>query len=166
MQALHTLGSLQCVRELQYPQTRRRIFWVQPLAFCQPQSLAMGPRSSLSAVTFFVKPNSGATIHTNLPSSSIPKHHSESVLSNFCLAQLRAQNCSCSIMMTNEDSLSHAACKELTPSSPILRNQTFLSKLRRWLSPSSNSSPHFTRFSVFAVPYVVHDLRCKNEKAN
>ena len=41
MQALHSLGSLQCVRGLQCPQTRRRIFWVQPLALFQPQSLAM-----------------------------------------------------------------------------------------------------------------------------
>ena len=41
MQALHSLCSLQCVRELQCPQTRRRIFWVQPLALFQPQSLAM-----------------------------------------------------------------------------------------------------------------------------
>ena len=42
MRAPHSLDSLQCVRELQCPQTRRRIFRVQPLALFQPQSLAMG----------------------------------------------------------------------------------------------------------------------------
>ena len=45
---------------------------------------------------------------------------------------------------------------EPTPSSPILRNQTF--------SPSSTSSPHFTRLSIFANSHLVHDLRCKTKK--
>ena len=53
---------------------------------------------------------------------------------------------------------------ELTPSSPILRNQTFLSILRHWLSSSSTGSSHFTRLSVFANSHLVHDLRCKTRK--
>ena len=53
---------------------------------------------------------------------------------------------------------SHAACK---------RTDTIFSdftKLRHWLSPSSTSSPHFTRLSVFANSHFVHDLRCKTRK--
>ena len=69
-----------------------------------------------------------------------------------------------SIMMTNKNSLSHELTHELAPSAPIERNQTFLSKLRHWLSPSSTSSPQFTRLSIFANPHVVHDLRCKTKK--
>ena len=78
-----------------------------------------GSAPSLSAVTFFVNFNSGATICHGVPHKpsqfcrfpsitqclSCPTFASHnSVLGN-------AQNCSCSIMMTNEDSLSHAACK-------------------------------------------------------
>ena len=36
-----------------------------------------------------------------------------------------ARNCSCSIMMTNEDSLSHAACKRTDTVFSNLRNETF-----------------------------------------
>ena len=41
MQALRILGRLQCVREVQCPQTIRRILWVPNLALFQPRSLAM-----------------------------------------------------------------------------------------------------------------------------
>ena len=67
-----------------------------------------------------------------------------------------AQNCSCSIMTTNEDSLCHAAYKELTPSSPILRNQTFPNCAIGFL--------HLRRLSVFAYSHLVHDLRCRTKK--
>ena len=68
MQALRILGSLQCVRELQCPQTRRGIFWVQLLVLFQPQFLAMGvPLLLLSAVTFFVNFNSGTTSCHGVP---------------------------------------------------------------------------------------------------
>ena len=81
MQALRILGSLQCVRELQCPQTRRRIFWVQPLALFQPQSLCNGgPAPSLSAVTFFVNFNSGAH---HLPRSATQTYIVVSLLSTF-----------------------------------------------------------------------------------
>ena len=40
----------------------------------------------------------------------------------------------------------------------------FLSKLRHWLSPSSTSSSHFARLSVFANSRFVHDLRFKTRK--
>ena len=57
-----------------------------------------------------------------------------------------AQNCSCSIMMTNIDSLSHATCTRTDTVFSNLTKQNFLSKLRHCLSPSSTSSPHCTRF--------------------
>ena len=41
VQALRIVGSLLFVRELQCPQTRRGVFWVQLLVLFQPQSLAM-----------------------------------------------------------------------------------------------------------------------------
>ena len=100
MQALHILGSLRCVRELECPQTRRRIFWVQPLALFHHNSWQWGPAPSLSAVTFFVNCNSGAIIYHGVPNRP-SQYHSTSVLSIVCLAQLipgNAQNCSCSIM--------------------------------------------------------------------
>ena len=61
-----------------------------------------------------------------------------------------AQNCSCSIMMTNKDSLSHATCKRTDTVLSNFSKPNFLSKLRHWLSPSSTSSSHFTRLSIFA----------------
>ena len=70
----------------------------------------------------------------------------------------------CSIMTTNTDSLSHAAC---TKTDTVFSNSTkpnFLSKLPHWLSPSSTCSPHFTRLSVFATSHLVHDLRCKTRE--
>ena len=70
------------------------------------------------------------------------------------------QNCSCSIMTANEDFLSHAAC---TRTDTVFSNCTkpnFLSELRHWLSPSSTSSPHFSRLSLSADSHLVHDLRC------
>ena len=103
--------------------------------------------------------------HTNLPSSSIPTQ---------CLSRQtfpshnpilgNAQNCSCSIMMTNEDSLRHAACKRTDTVFSNFTKPNFLSKLRHGLSPSSTSSPHFTCLSVFANSHLVHDLHCKTRK--
>ena len=165
MQALRIMGSLQCVRELQCLQTRRRIIWVQLLALFQPQFLAMGGSSpSLSTVTFFVNFNSGATICHGVPHrrsqfvgspsitqclSCAPFASQDSILGN-------AQNCSSSSMMTNEDSLIHAACKRTDTIFSNFTEPNFLSKLRHWLSPSSTSSPHFTRLSVVANSHVVH----------
>ena len=74
-----------------------------------------GPAPPLSAVTFLVHVNSGVTsCHVatqTFPVRGSPKHHSVSVLSNFCLAQPilgNAHNCSGLIMMTDKDSLNHA----------------------------------------------------------
>ena len=72
-----------------------------------------------------------------------------------------AQYCFCSIMMTDEDSSSHATCKRADTVFSNFTKPNFLSKLRHWLSPSSTSSPHFTRSSIFADPHFVHDLRCE-----
>ena len=77
-----------------------------------------------------------------------------------------AQNCSCSIMKTNQDSLSHAARKCTDTIFSSFTEPNFLSKLRHWLSPSSTSSAQFTRFSIFANPHFVHDLRCQTKKPN
>ena len=71
-----------------------------------------------------------------------------------------AQNCSSSIMKTDKNSLSHAACKWTDTVFSIFTEPNLLSKLRLG-SPSSTSSPRITRFSHF-----VHDFRCKNGEAN
>ena len=159
-------GQLPVFREFQCPKTRRRTFWVQHLALFQAQSLALGVAPSLSAVTFFVNFISGAECHTfpvrRFPSItqclSCPTFASHnSILGN-------AQNCSCSIMMTHKDSSSDATRRRADTVFSNFTNPNFLSKLRHWLSPSSTSSPHFTRFAVFADPHFVHDLRCKTRK--
>ena len=67
-------------------------------------------------------------------------------------------------MMTNKDSLSHAACKRTDTIFSNFTKPTFLSKLRHWLSPPSTSSSNFTRLSVFANTHFVHELRCKTRK--
>ena len=156
------------------PQTKRRIFLVRPLALFQPTTLGNGgPAPPLSAGTFFVYFNSGATIcHgvSHKPSKFVDSQASLSV----CLVQLLprttpflviAQNCSCLIMMTNKDSLSHATCQRTDTVFSNFTKPNFLSKLRHWLSPSSSSS-QFSRFSVTADPHFVHDLRCKTSEAN
>ena len=74
------------------------------------------------------------------------------------------QDCSCSMMMTDKESLSHATCKRTDTVFSKFTKPNFLSKLRHWLSPSSTSSPHFTRVSVFANSHLVHALRCKTRK--
>ena len=149
---------------------RRRIFWVQPLALFQPQSLAMVspsffvgcdilrqlqfwshhlPRSSTQ--TFPVRRFPSITQCLSCP--AFASHNS--ILGT-------AQNSSCSIMMTNEDTLRLA--NELTLSFSNFTKPNFLSKLRHWLSPSSTSSPHFTRLSVTTNSHLVHDLRGKTRK--
>ena len=78
-----------------------------------------------------MEPPSATACHTNLPSSLILLHPSVSVSSNFCLTQLRFlcnahSNCSCSIMMINKDSLSHAALQMNSHHLLFfLRNETF-----------------------------------------
>ena len=133
MQVPHSLDNLQCVRELQCPQTKRRIFQAQPPALFQPQSLAMGvPLLLFSAVTFFVSFNSGAAICHRVPHKPSQFVDSQASLS-VCLVQLslaqfihgNAQNCSCSIMMTDEDSLSHATCKRADTVFSNFTKQTF-----------------------------------------
>ena len=155
MQALHNPDNLSCVRELQCPQTRRRIFWARPLEFFQPQLLGNGgPAPSLSAVTFFVNFDSGATICHGVPHK--PSQFVDSQASLQCLSCPtfashnsilgNAQNCSCSIMVTDKGSLSHAACKRTDTVFSNFTEPNFLSKLGHWLSPSSSS------------------LRCKTKK--
>ena len=64
--------------------------------------------------TSILEPPFATECHTNLPSSSIPKHHQRRSCPSFVSHNSilgNAQHCFCSIMMTNEDSLSHAACK-------------------------------------------------------
>ena len=75
-----------------------------------------------------------------------------------------AQNCSCSIMMTSKDPLSHAACNRTDTVFSNVTKPNFLFKLRQWPSPSSTSSSHFTRLSVFANSHSVHELRWKTRK--
>ena len=135
-----------------------RILWVQPLALFQLESLAMGSRSFFVSCDFlrqlqFWSRHLPRSAKQTFPVRRFPRitqclscptfASHNSILDN-------AQNCSCSIMMTNKDSLSHAACKRTDTvfSNPTKPN--FLSKLRHRLSPSSTSSPHFTRLSVFA----------------
>ena len=108
------------------------------------------PRSPTQTFSFRRLPS----ITQCLPCPTFASHNS--ILDN-------AQNCSCSIMMTNKDSLSHAACKRTDTVFPNF-TKPFFSKLRHWLSPSSTNSPHFTRFSVFADPHFIHDLRYKTRR--
>ena len=87
MQAQHNPDNLQCVREPQYLVTKRRIFSAQPPALFSTTILGNGsPAPSLTAVTFFVNFNSGATICHGVPhkpSQFVDSQHlSGSVLSN------------------------------------------------------------------------------------
>ena len=67
-------------------------------------------------------------------------------------------------MITNKDSLSHAACKRTDTVFSYFTKPNFLSKLRHWLSPSLTSSPHFARLSIFANFDFIHDLSCNTRK--
>ena len=127
------------------------------------------PAPSLSNVTFFVAFNSGANICHDVPHKPSQTAECDASLS-VCLVQLfashhfvlgNAQNCSCSIMMTNKDSLSHKACKRTDTILSNITESNFLSHLRHWLSPSSSSSSEFTCFSLVTNSHVVHDLCCK-----
>ena len=139
MQALHILGSLPCVRELQCPQTKRRTFWVQLSGALSITSLGNGgPAPSLSAVAFFVNFNSGATICHGVQHKPSQFVDSQASL-NVCLVQLLPRtkpflashkNAPVSIMMTNEDSLSHAACKRADTIFSNFTKPNFLSKSR------------------------------------
>ena len=117
----------ECDREPRCQKTTRRTILAQPPEFFEAQSLWSNscfvrcplqctshhlPRRATRAVPVRRVP----CIAQCLSHPICASHYS--VLGN-------TQNCSCSIMMTNEDALSHAAPKELTPSSPILQNQTF-----------------------------------------
>ena len=107
----------------------------------------------LSAVTFFVSFNSGTTICHGMPHKTSQFIGSKTSLS--------APNCTCSIMMTNRDFLSHTSCKRADNVFSNFTKPNFPSQLRHWLSLPSTSSPHFTRPSVFANSHFVHDLRYK-----
>ena len=154
MQALHTLDSLQCVHDLGYPQKRRRIFWVQPLALFQPQSLAMEVHLLL------------CQLWPHRPSQFVDSQASLSV----SLVQLLPRTTPFLVMhKTVPDpsgwpTKSHAACKRTDTVFSNFTKSNFLSKLRHWLSPSSTSSSHFTRLSVFAHSHFVRDFRCKTRK--
>ena len=100
-----------------------------------------GPAPSLSSVTFFVNFNSGATSCHGVPHKPSQFVDSQASLS-VCLVQLlashnsilgNAQNCSCSIMMTNEDQLSLAAFEGTDTVFSNFTIPNFLSKLRHWL---------------------------------
>ena len=100
-----------------------------------------GPAPSRSTATFFVNFNSEATICHGVPHKPSQFVDSQASLS-VGLVQLFAshnsilgiaRNCSCSIMMTNEDSLSHATCERTDTVFSIFTKPNFLSKLRHWL---------------------------------
>ena len=108
------------------------------------------PVPSSSDVTFFVNLVSGFPgVAQCLCCPTFASHNS--TLGN-------AQNCSCSIMMTNKDSLSHAACKRADTVFSNFTKPNFLSKLRHWLSPSSTTSPQFTRFP--SLPLLILFVTC------
>ena len=126
--------NLQCFRELQCPQTKRRIFKAQPPALFQQQSLAMeGPAPSLSDVTFFVNFKSGATICHGVPHKPSQFVNSQASLS-VCLVQLLPRTTPFLVMRKTAPVRSWwptkipwvmRLAKELTLSPPLLRNQTF-----------------------------------------
>ena len=160
MQAVHIRCNLQCDREPRCLPTTRRIFSAQPLEFFQLPSLAMGVPLLVCQLRFREQQLATAC-HTSSPSS---QRLSRPTLASHNSVLGDAQNCSCSIMMTNKDSLSHAARKRTDTVFSKFTKPNFLSKLRHWLSPSSTISPQFTRLSVIANSHFVHDLRCKTRK--
>ena len=150
MQALHSVGSLQCVRELQCPQTKRRIFWFDLWRSFNHNPWQWGSRSSFvswdflrlfqfwshhlprsATQTFQVRRFPSITQCLSCP--TFASHNS--ILGN-------AQNCSCSIMMTNKDSLSHATCKR---TDTVFSNFT---KLSLQIAPLAFSI--FDQFSVLS----------------
>ena len=155
-----------CVRELQCPQIRRRIFWVQIRALFRSLSLAIvSPPPPVSCS--FLRQHQFWSHH--LPRSAtltFPIRRFPSITQCLSCPIFASHNTFVgnSIMMINEDSLSHAACNRTDTIFSNVTKPNFLSKLRQWLSPSSTSSPHFTRLSIFATSHRVHDLRCKTKK--
>ena len=124
MQALRILGSLQCVREPPCQQTKPRIFSAQPPAL----SLNHNPWHSpwlWGSRSFFVScdllrqlqfrshhlPRSATQTFPVRRFSSIAQCLSRPTFASHNSVLGNAQNCSCFIMMTHNDSLSHAACK-------------------------------------------------------
>ena len=121
----------------------------------------------LSAVTFLVSLNSGATICHGVPHK--PSQHVDSQASlSVCLVQLLPRTTPFLVIHktapVDEDSLGHAACRRTDTVLANFTKPNLLSKLCHCLSPSSTSSPHFTRLSVFADSHLVHYLRCKTRK--
>ena len=110
------------------------------------------PAPSLSAVSFFVNFNSGATICHGMPHKPSQSVNAQASL-KVCLVQLLPRTTPFLVMYRADTVFSNVA------------KPNFLSKLRHWLSPSSNNSPHFTRFAVFLHSHLVHDLRCKKRKS-
>ena len=76
------------------------------------------------------------------------------------------QNCSFSIMMTDKDSLSHAARKWTDNIFSKITEPNFHSKLCHWFSPSSSSSSQFADFSICTDSPQIHDLSCKTREAS
>ena len=128
------------------------------------------PVPPLSAVTFFVNHTSSAVIWHGIPHKSfqfVASHASP----NVCLVQLSShittllviqKHCSCEIMMTKKDSMSHTTCTCTLLSN--FSNSDSCPKLCHWISPPSSSSHHFARLSIFADVLFVHDLHCDTRK--
>ena len=158
MPALQNLETLSVTASLDVSRQHVESTWLTLRKFFQPQSLAMETpffpwQPWLTLSTSIQEPPFATACHTK-PSQFVASHASHSV----CLVQflplttpvlVKAQHCSCSIKMTNEDSLNHAACKW---SDTILANFTepnCPSKLRQWLPPSSVEKE---RTSVVSIP--------------
>ena len=106
-QALRILG----------PQTRRTIFWVHSASLFQPRSLAM--RSFFVSCDFVRQLQFWSHHLPRSASQNFPIRRFPSITQCLSCPTFAShnsilgstQNCSCSTMMTNEDSLGHAACK-------------------------------------------------------
>ena len=130
-----------------------------------------GPAPSVSAVTFFANFNSGATICHGVPLK--PSQFVDSSVT-VCLRPTfasrnsilgHAQKSACSIMITNEDSLSHAACKRNDTAFPNFTK----TKLCLQIAPLAFSI--FDKFVLISLVFpslpiliLCHDLRCKTRK--
>ena len=157
MQALRILGSLQCVREFQRPQTRRRIFLGSTSGALSTTILGIGgPAPSLSTVTFFV--NCDLLRQLQFWSHHLPRSATQAVPVRRFPSITKCLSCptfalhnSVLSWMTNKDSLSHAPCKLTDTVFSNFTEPNFLSKLRHWLSPPSTRSPHFTRLILILI---------------
>ena len=152
-----TTQTTHCDREPRCLQTTRRIYWRQPLELKQLQSW----RSS----SFFVRcdfllqlqfwshhlPRSATYTSPVRRFPSITQCLSCPTIASRNSVLGNAQNCSRSIIMTDKDSLSHAACKRTDTKFSYFTEPNFLSKLRHWHSASSSSSSQFARLCLFQL---------------